>query len=307
MHTRAFSSGPAVLLLAALALVACAAGGCDTSLDAFADSDKYYSVFGYLDAAADTQWVRIDPLRDSVLVGTEPFEARVTTTNLSTGETSVWQRKIINLAPDPAVTLLVQNYYTTADIAPEATYRFKVESEDGKTTTAEVTIPPDFTVSYRNPPQLYDGVTDFPLEARTFVTARGADRLGAVIASYSFKYVSRLPDGTFTPPIPTAGSFSYLADTVRTGNGAWEISVYWAKDILQLLPPRSLVIDSSIAFHVTAASASEDWPNYAMPVDSLAEAPQPPAPGLASSNIENGVGYLGGAVVYTLDIPVIVH
>ena len=53
--------GLSALLIAALLL-----GSCDTAFDPFQENDYHFSVFGFLDDAADSQFIRITPVRDSI-------------------------------------------------------------------------------------------------------------------------------------------------------------------------------------------------------------------------------------------------
>ncbi len=272
-------------------------GGCDTSIDAFSETGGVYSVFGYLDASAGTQWVRVEPLRDSVLLGAEPFEARVVTENLATGEQIVWRDSLFDLGAG----VVVQNYYTTAQVVPEATYRFTVEGPSGRS-TAEVTLPPDFPVpTYMNPP---DSGAPGSLSP-TIVVVEGVERLGAVLALYRYRACAYPPGG---PPIcrDRTARVSHLDDAVRRADGAYRITIEWAADLTRLIQePFGLV--NFYSFQVTVASVSEDWPDYDAPIPDPGEEPPDdplPLPG-ADTNVENGVGFLGGAVTKTVDIPIV--
>ena len=63
---------PALLLLFLLSV---AGIGCDsTALDPIVESKESYSIFGYVDARADTQFVRVEALRDSMRFGTSALD-----------------------------------------------------------------------------------------------------------------------------------------------------------------------------------------------------------------------------------------
>ncbi len=276
-------------LLAAVALAAFTSG-CDPSFSAFAETEKAFSVFGYLDATADTQWVRVEPLQDSILVGTEPFEARVTTTNLSTGETVVWEKRRIDLGAG----VTVQSYYTTVDIAPETTYRFTVGGAAG-TSTAEVTVPPDF------PSPVITDPSDLTTEKAeiTTIIVRGVEHLGAVLATYDYEFCIPVSGGG-TLCYPETSTVSHLQDAVRRADGTFRIDITATEDIPE---GEKAILAEFYSFHVTVASVSEDWPDYEVSIDSLRRAPQPPAG--VGTNIENGTGFLGGAVTKTVEVPII--
>lgn len=79
--------------LAGLVAALIAIPGCDTSVDLLTtDGRSLFSVHGYLDAAADTQWVRVEPLRP--LVGPGPRQAdgvTVESVHLGTGTRERWE------------------------------------------------------------------------------------------------------------------------------------------------------------------------------------------------------------------------
>ncbi len=263
------------------------ASGCDTSFDRFQETDLAYSVWGYLDLHADTQWVRVEPLQDSSFVGSGPFEARVTSVNLATGEQVVWRDSVF-AAGETGVT--VHNFYTAADLEPGATYRLTVEGPPGRS-TAEVTLPPSFP----QPTVLGYVLPDGRGYGTIYVIVRGVDSLGAAMVNLRYDVCQPPPE----PAVEQRTITSYLSSATRQEDGSYRITIPWKADILQAWPE-----DASICavhdFRVSVASVSEDWPDYELPVDSLRTAPQPPAG--AGSNIENGVGFLGGAATWTVDV-----
>jgi hypothetical protein len=42
------------------------AAGCDPTVDSFQENEFHYSLFGILNASADSQFVRVEPLRDGL-------------------------------------------------------------------------------------------------------------------------------------------------------------------------------------------------------------------------------------------------
>ena len=100
------------------------------------------------------------------------------------------------------------------------------------------------------------------------VTVRGTERLGALMAAYSSG-----------PPV------SYLADTTHLAKGACAF-------IEGGVQPNEPKLQS-----VTAASVSDDWPAYGFPVGD----PEPlPPVGATGTNVEHGLGYVGGAITRTV-------
>ena len=275
-------------------------GGCDASFDAFEESDYIFSVFGYLDANADRQYVRIEPLRDSSFVGSGSFDARVTLENMETGETILWEDRVFHTVPN---RVKVHNFTTTTDIESEATYRFQVVRErDGATSSAIVTLPPAFPK-----PDIVDPPDRRGTEGAATVTqiiVRGVEKLGGVRAEYDYKSCNPTPREEELRCVREQTVAYHLADTVRQSNGTIRISIPWSQDIKEEATGEILL--ELYSFKVTVASAGADWPTYAEdnpPGDGPQGQPLPP-PGIGT-NIENGVGFLGGTYTHTLDVPIL--
>lgn len=270
--------------LVALFVALVAASGCDTSFEVFAETDAPYSVFGILDANADAQYLRIEPLQDSMLVGGEGVAARVTTENVATGETVVWTDSAFSIGVGDRP---VRNATTAARFAPGATYRLRVERpQGGSASTAEVTLPPAFPPfellrapgSLNNPP---------------IVRVEGAEHLGAVRAAIDYDLC--VPLNCIRQQTTTF----HLSDTVRTGPEAWSVRLDWPRQVLEGLGDQ-YSIGAIHDFSVSVAAVSEDWPGNANPIPGPNEPSLPQAPGGGASNVENGVGFVGGAFTRTV-------
>ncbi|GAA5520829.1 hypothetical protein LQ318_03755 [Aliifodinibius salicampi] len=114
-----------VLLQNLLCLIFCLliVSGCDQSFQPLKENTQYYfSIYGYLDASADTQWVRVAPARKQLSTDTIP-EMTVTLEEVETGNSSVMHDSLFQ----PANKFNYINVWTTMDIKPEHTYRLVVE------------------------------------------------------------------------------------------------------------------------------------------------------------------------------------
>lgn len=57
--------------------------GCDQTFEPIQENNQYYfSLYGYLDAAADTQWVRVGPARQDINETPDPAGIEVTLEDL---------------------------------------------------------------------------------------------------------------------------------------------------------------------------------------------------------------------------------
>jgi hypothetical protein len=123
-------------ILALLAL-----SSCDSSFEPIQENDRYiYSIYGYLDAAADTQWVRVMPVHEKLFAGPEPIDATVTLENLESGESQVMNDSLFQYAANT----YAWNFWTPMELEPTGTYRLTAERSDGVTSHVTVTLPESF-------------------------------------------------------------------------------------------------------------------------------------------------------------------
>lgn len=109
--------------------------GCDQTFEPLQENDKYhFSIYGTLDAAKDTQWVRVGPARQDINEPPDPSGIKVTMTELQNGQTVVMNDSLFASGD-------VLNYWTMMPLQNEQTYRIQVESEAGKSSQVTVTIP----------------------------------------------------------------------------------------------------------------------------------------------------------------------
>lgn len=266
-------------------------GGCDPTVDRFQENDLHYSIFGYLNASADTQFVRVEPLRDSMLTrAPETLKADVTLSNLSTGRTVSLRDSLFRYL-DAATA---HNFYTTVDVEPATPYRLVVQGPEGAESRVQTTVPDAFpppTVvipvpecfpdcPFRDPPEcdLAGGAVGSRIAV---VSVKNVERLVAVNAHYTMKN----PPGVW--------SFGHLADTVQTAPGVIEGRVDYGQDYCRIPPPvqGSRTLEE---IEVVVAAGSPNWPDF-LGLDLETEL----LPGVAS-NVEGGVGFLGGIVTDTV-------
>lgn len=108
---------------------------CNQTFEPLAENDQYhFSIYGYLDVAADTQWVRVGTAREALDDAPDPSGISVTVQNMQTGETVEMQDSLFT-------TGNFLNYWSTVDIENEQTYRIKVEGEEEKSSHADITTP----------------------------------------------------------------------------------------------------------------------------------------------------------------------
>src|SRR5262245_13938633 len=103
-------------------LAALLATACEENFAPLGTSNLRYSAFGHLNASADTQWIRVMPIRSLVLTTPDSFGIRVTLEEVGAGRTIVLRDSLFLFAdasnPDLGSTAYVHNYWTTQRITP---------------------------------------------------------------------------------------------------------------------------------------------------------------------------------------------
>ena len=254
-----------VLAFAAAVMTA----GCETAVDPFQPSDMYFSIGGVIDASAETQFVRLSPLRRSAVISPDPLDAVVTTTDLSTGETAMWRDSVFALFPSG----IAHNAWTTFDFEPGHSYRFEARSPEGGASSVVVELPD--TV-----PEIVIQIP--PFSSTATINVLNVEKLADLRLMYCGREAgSALVQRVDIPLIDRASQYLH-GFTVRVD--AFELAqrndieeIYWIR--------------------VLAMGAGEEWPEFEnVDEETLALAE-------TISNVENGAGYLGGVTSRLADWP----
>lgn len=249
---------PALLALAAAALLA----GCEVPLDPTVESDRYFTLSGYLDTEADTQWVRVEPVTPTIDPVAGPIDVDVAL--VGPGGEAPFQQRVATLARAPA-----HLFWTTADVAPAQTYQVVVRRPDGATTRARVLTPdPD------PPPQLYDGPDECPAR----LTLTSTQRVGDAFITY------RLAG---TPPRTIRVD---RRDRVFRFEGDHVMTAYYGSDAeANGLNPLD-VLNPALSAEMTLAIVSTAWPEDVELEEALVPTDR--------TDVEGGFGFVGGATVW---------
>lgn len=269
--------------------------GCDAPVDPIRASDRTFSVTGLLDAGADTQFVRVERIRDSVSVGAPPsIDARVTLTNLETGETTVFRDSFATIRPGVRSHL----FWAPVTPPPGATMQMRVTAAQGSPdaenspAVATVTLPdraPDLaaTVDADMPCDL-DEFGGGRQENRFEVYIQSPDPLAGVIARY------RVYGASYR--------FSHSENVVDQTN-RFRALIRHEEDLEQVSGPRDC----------GGCPCRSDFDRRRVEVIAATAGPNgPPLSGVTReavarpdsiSNVEGGVGFVGGIYSDTLEVP----
>lgn len=124
---------------------------CSDSFEPLKENNLYnFNISGYLDASADTQWVRVGTIRHSIDEPPDPTGITVTLEDLQYGETVVMKDSVF-------ASRNVLNYWTTMDINHEQSYRITAAGTDGKSSTVSVSTPKELPPLYVTTPRIPPG------------------------------------------------------------------------------------------------------------------------------------------------------
>ena len=248
---------------------------CDETFAPLKENDKYYfSIYGYLDLEADTQWIRIMPIRETIYYSKDPIDARVTLTNLNTGQTiamndSLFQINVWDTEDDYAF----RNFWTDVPIEPNTEYEIRAERSDGKFSWVTVSTPDSFptpAVDF-DPPYQYLEVTNVEIVAdiRTFWRVYNPTRKDTII--YQINRTDNLIDdqeGIKVIRLRMESDIDYLEERNRS--------------------EQDIEIFEKQIWIVSAGGEWIDFPAMDKEIISLPE---------VTSNVENGIGYVVGASI----------
>lgn len=136
---------------------------CNETFEPFQENDQFYfTIYGYLDASADTQWVRIAPVRGEFDMMSEIPEMTVQLEDLETGQLESMNQKLVQFGQG----FNAINVWSLMDILPQKRYRLTAVTAQGNVSQVSVTIPDPFPV----PKLLTISVPGLPTEYLLYVS-----------------------------------------------------------------------------------------------------------------------------------------
>lgn len=261
------STTHAFLTCVALALLAAA---CDNAFEPIAEGEVHFSVFGYLDAAADTQWVRVMPIRPLSVTTPGAYGVDVTLQDVATGRRVALRDSLFRFSDYThdqlgSEGLWVHDFWTTEPIEPGATYRFAALRPGQDPAEATVAVPEDYAVEV----WLLQHVTGAPDLLRV---------VGAPHVPFLVGY-THFTDGC------GAGVDSVRYEADPDGQGTSTVAVPWRR----LTPRVGCGSPKAGRQEIRVVASTAAWPA------GDAFSPWGLAPERVS-NVSNAVGFLGGAL-----------
>lgn len=256
--------------LAAAALVGALAAGCDYPFEPFQENTEGpFSLVGYLDLRADTQWVRVMPVRQRLLPGREPLDAVVTLERIGGGRTLTLRDSLFAFTDRRLEsTAYVHNFWTAERLEPGASYRLRATRSDGASTDALVVMPAALEFTLLNSGG-YNGVMTVRAEHLLFVE---------VIHTMS------------TASGDPTGGIAIRQKEIFRGEQPGTYRIFLEADSLTREGLQDVRREE-----IRIAVARSDWA-YDPDLPDL----EAMLPGGVPTNVENGFGYVGGVVTWTI-------
>lgn len=243
-------------------------------------SDSPFSMYGFLDASADTQWVRIIPVRQQLDAPPEIPEMTVTIKNMETGNSVVMNDSLFQLRQE----FNIINSWSTTDIQPNQTYQLQGELPNGLISTATVTTPEDF-------PQPNIDAFNGGCSGRLRIS--GVERLADVKSVWRIRFYFGGTENLKVISIP------YRRQVLDLTHGDYSVSINTTREFSTISDELIASPDSIdvLSRKIFVASAGPNWDENLLSLEQLEYALP-----LVNSNVENGVGYMIGIVSKTIDL-----
>ena len=264
--------------------------GCDESVNPIVGSEYPFTIWGFMNSGADTQYVRVFEISDKLIVDpAAEIDATVFSTNLTTGERRQWEYIRVNFDSTSSGHIFRSRF--RAQYLHR--YRLEVIRSDGATSSVEVNVP---------------GKVEFDIDVQgnrvTFPIRIDGDAPNLVGPKVTYQAINipptyAWPPGTaIHPPVILPVTVSYEEELERQ-NGSWSLTVNIVTDTTDVRSEfrSSCLITAetgsapniwirNMEFSAVAADSSWSPPGGIFDPDELA------VPG-TMSNVTNGYGFFG--------------
>ena len=248
--------------------------GCDDNFIPIEENDRYiYSIYGYLDVEADTQWIRVMPVRETIYYSTDPIDATVTLTNLSTSQTVAMNDSLFQIdVPGTEDDIAFWNFWTAEPLDGNTQYEIRAARSDGKASSVRVHVPPAFPTP----------AVDF--DFYEFLEVTNVETVADVRTFWQVYNPARGDTNIY--------QFNHTYGVRSYGNGTSLITLSQSQD-WEIIQQRNRDAGTLHILHaqISIVSAGDDWINFPEMDKEVIALPE------ATSNIENGAGYVVGAAI----------
>ncbi|MEX2603859.1 MAG: hypothetical protein WD361_06635, partial [Gracilimonas sp.] len=249
---------------------------CDKTFQPFQENDTFFfSIHGYLDASADTQWVRIGTIRQNIDEPPDPEGILVTLKDLESDETVVMNDSVFT-------SRNVLNYWTTMEINHEQTYEITAEHADGNSSRVTLTTPAELPSVHIIPQGGFGGD---PPGVRILIN----DTVEHIADVQSVWYVILNPGTDNQRRIYT---FPLRNDLTHTHSyfGSYTVRVFWDREFRHIEQSIGVGTELLVVYRqFFVAAGGPEWDDNISSIVDLEYFLVGNA-----SNVENGLGYVVG-------------
>lgn len=261
---------------------------CGDSFEPFQENDKFFfTMYGYLDAAADTQWVRISPVRGTFDAPAEIPDMEVFIDDLDNDNTIELNKKLVKFGNQ----FNVINAWTERKIESGRSYRIRAKKPDGNESSVVVSTPEPFPV----PKLLSVSIPGMPPEYFLFID--DVERLADVQSRWHIRESTEFWEEDRYMVFSLKGDAIPVND--KPGSYMVELKPDEEKEFIM---DESLVLSipggriEFLEHQIFTASAGPEWDDDIATIDDLVyNLPD------GFSNVENGLGYLVG--IFSRNVP----
>ena len=274
--------------LVAIPLVA----GCDSSVHPFVPEERPFTLWGILDAAVDTQFVRVFTIEEQPGIHRPDHpDAVVTSTDLVAGESREWTYRRREY-DDGTVGHL---YWSPFRPRHGHRYRIDVRRSDGETSTATVTVPPEVDVT----------IERSETSPRVTAYVRGED-LNLLDVEMRYEATNVPPANSWPQDLPIHPQVYHPVEVSHQDDGEpFQEGTFFSFDMAEDFEivrneyvGKCLITEGNphialrrVEFHLIVADTTWQPPGGQFDPNLLIQ------PG-AFSNVENGYGFIGAGIIH---------
>lgn len=265
--------------------------GCETGVDPFVGEDRPFTIWGLMNAGADTQKVRVFTIAGAPGIDRSGgIDAAVASVDLTTGERREWAHRQLTYEDGDVGHV----FWSPFRAQTGHRYRLEVTRSDGATSTATTTVPPDVEVE----------LDEHTTSAKFPVYIRG-DVPNLLDVEMRYEATNLPPvyvwpeDRTVHPPVAFPVDVSYQGTGDRIPGGfRFDIDMQKDFEIVRDTYLNNCLVTAGapdialarVEFHFITADSAWSPPGGTFDPDVLVE------PGVFS-NIENGYGFFGAGKI----------
>jgi len=254
---------------------------CSQNFEPFQENNRFnFTIYGYLDATADTQWVRVSPVRGDFEMAPVIPDMKVTLENRGNGHSEVMNDSLFDFRQG----FNALNVWTEMNIEPEQTYRLRAETPGGDYSEVTVTTPADYPT-----PRLF--IERIPeQDPKYFLWIADVEKLADVQSRWFIRLYTPYWEEKRMVVI------SLKDDAVLESRGSYTVQMFPDEEKQQIIN-QSFVLahpESEVEFlhhQLFVAAGGPEWNDDFAEIDDLVYSLPD-----GFSNVENGLGYMVGIV-----------